>query len=250
MCQVNPGKVDYVKYRYWLLHDPNCTKTAMQHINENKPFAALGIYVNVHESPEEVDFNEPFGAILWHQRVNTGYPLCVASAFMGMSVEDMIRLEMGWAVPDKEKLEGILAAMSFFYGFDPLQYFRLIKRGNEYREEVPVDLSEYLGLDLNEKTLQLMPDGVINRRVPSYYERLQINVMGKTLGAGIEFPISVVWSDGRIFKIEKIDSAQKHAQFITGGTGTRFSCWLKGKQRNIGYINPGEWFVESPKYAS
>ena len=56
MCQVNPGKVDYVKYRYWLLHDPNCTKTAMQHINENKPFAALGIYVNVHESPEEVDW--------------------------------------------------------------------------------------------------------------------------------------------------------------------------------------------------
>ena len=74
--------------------------------------------------------------------------------------------------------------------------------------------------------------------------------MGKTLGAGIEFPVSVVWSDGRVFKIEKIDNAQKHAQFITGGTGTRFSCWLMGKQRNIGYINPGEWFVESPKYAS
>ena len=75
-------------------------------------------------------------------------------------------------------------------------------------------------------------------------------IMGKTLGAGIEFPVSVIWSDGRVFKIEKIDNAQKHAQFITGGTGTRFSCWLMGKQRNIGYINPGEWFVESPKYAS
>ena len=108
MCQVNPGKVDYVKYRYWLLHDPNCTKTAMQHINENDPFASLGIHIHVHESPVAVDFSEPFGAILWHQRVNTGYPLCIASAFMGMSVEDMIRLEMGWALPDKEKLDGIL----------------------------------------------------------------------------------------------------------------------------------------------
>ena len=99
MCQVKPGKVDYVKFRYWLLHDPNCTKTVMQHINENDPFAALGIHVHVHESTEAVDFNEPFGAILWNQRVNTGYPLCVASALMGMSIEEMIRLEMGWAVP-------------------------------------------------------------------------------------------------------------------------------------------------------
>ena len=90
MCQVNPGKVDYVKYHYWLLHDPNCTKTAMQHINENDPFASLGIHIHVHESPVAVDFSEPFGAILWHQRVNTGYPLCIASAFMGMSVEDII----------------------------------------------------------------------------------------------------------------------------------------------------------------
>lgn len=38
MCQVKPGKVDYARYRYWLLHDPNCTKTAMQHINERDPF--------------------------------------------------------------------------------------------------------------------------------------------------------------------------------------------------------------------
>ena len=76
MCQVNPGKVDYVKYRYWLLHDPNCTKTAMKRINENDPFASLGIHIHVHESPVAVDFSEPFGAILWHQRVNTGYPSC------------------------------------------------------------------------------------------------------------------------------------------------------------------------------
>ncbi|MBR0391519.1 MAG: hypothetical protein IJK38_04285, partial [Oscillospiraceae bacterium] len=79
MCQIKPGKVDYAQYRYWLLHDPNCTKTAMQHINERDPFAALGIHIHVHKSPETVDFSEPFGAILWHQRVNTGYPLCVAS---------------------------------------------------------------------------------------------------------------------------------------------------------------------------
>ena len=250
MCQVNPGKVDYVKYRYWLLHDPNCTKTAMKHINENDPFASLGIHIHVHESPVAVDFSEPFGAILWHQRVNTGYPLCVASAFMGMSVEDLIRLEMGWALPDKEKLDGILAAMSFFYGFDPLQFFRLIKRGDEYRQEMPVDLSEYLGLELSERTLQLMPRSLYDQRKPSFFERYRIDVIGQSFDSGIEFPQCVIWSDGRIFKIEKIDSAQEHAHFATGGIGTRFSCWLNGKQRFIGYEEPGDWFVESPQYAS
>lgn len=249
MCQVTTSEVNHAEMRYILLHDPNCTKTAMRVINEKDPLGNRGVHAQVHESPVAVDFNEPFGAILWHQRVNTGYQLCLASALIGIEMEDLIRLEMGWAIPEKEMLDGILATMSFYYGFDPLQYFRLIKRGDEYRQEAPIDLSEYLGLDLNEKTLQLMPDGVINRIVPSYYERLQIKVMGKSLGAGIEFPVSVVWSDGRVFRIEKIDSAQKHAQFITGGTGTRFSCWLKGKQRHIGYIKPGEWFVESPKYA-
>ena len=37
--------------------------------------------------------------------------------------------------PEKEKLDGVLAAMSFFYGFDPLQFFRLIKIGNQYRDQ-------------------------------------------------------------------------------------------------------------------
>jgi hypothetical protein len=169
---------------------------------------------------------------------------------MGMSIEELIRLEMGWAVPDKEKLDGILAAMSFFYGFDPLQFFRLIQLGDEYRQEMPVDLSEYLGLELSEQTLQLMPRSLYDQRKPSFFERYKINVIGQSFDSGIEFPQCVIWSDGRIFQIEKIDSAQEHAHFATGGVGTRFSCWLNGRQRFIGYEEPGEWFVESPQYAS
>lgn len=75
--------------------------------------------------------------------------------------------------------EHILAAMSFFYGFDPLQYFRLIKRGNEYREEAPVDLSEYLGLELNEKTLGLMPLTLKALKKPYEFIRSQVKVIGK-----------------------------------------------------------------------
>ena len=52
MCQVNPGKVDYVKYRYWLLHDPNCTKTAMQHINDVSFIGGISFNLSAgHERP-------------------------------------------------------------------------------------------------------------------------------------------------------------------------------------------------------
>ena len=84
MCQAKAGKVDYAYYRYLLLHDPYCTKIAMQILNEKDPYAARGIHIHLHESTEAVDFNEPFGAILFHQRLRTGYPLCLASKILGM----------------------------------------------------------------------------------------------------------------------------------------------------------------------
>lgn len=249
MCQIVRFEPNYAKMRFCLFHNPFCTPVVMKYLNEEDPLGQYGIHLNVHESAEQADFSEPFGAILWHQRVNTGYPLCMASSLVGLDMEDMIRLEMGWALPEKEKLDQVLIAMAFYYGFDPLQYFRLVKRGDDYRQEAPVDLSSYLGLDLNEKTLQLMPRAVRDRRKPSFFERLRIKVIGQCYDSGIMFPESIVWEDGRVFPIEKIDCAQEKAHFVTGGIGTRFSCWLKGKQRFIGYEDPGNWFVESPQYA-
>lgn len=246
MCMFNFEGLDRRELRFCLLHNPNCTKIGMAAINENELFRRLGCYA--HESTEKVDFSEPFGAILWHKRVNTGYPLCAASALVGLSMENLVRLELGWALPDKEKLDEVLSTMAFFYGFDPLEYFRLVKKGEEYRTQKPIDLSEYLGLELNEETLSLMPMELRKQRV-SEYIRSKIRVIAKKLSSGIELPQCVIWSDGREFPIDKIDSAQERASFETGGVGTRFSCWLKGKQRYIGYEDPGDWFVETPCYA-
>ena len=139
--------------------------------------------------------------------------------------------------------------MSVYYGFDPLQFFRLIRLGDEYRQESPVDLSEYLGLELGEKTLRLMPRSLYDLRKPSDYKRCRIKVISQRFDSGIELPLCVIWSDGRKFRIDRIDSAQEHAHFATGGVGTRFSCWLNGQRRVIGYEEPGEWFVESPQNA-
>ncbi len=236
-------KLDRSMYRFYLTHDPNCTKTAMQTLNANKELQKLGFHV--HECPEKPDFSEPFGAILRRKRMNTGYPLCITSGLLGMRIENLIRLEMGWALPDEKELEVILAGMAFLYGFDPLEYFRLVKMGEEYRKQKPIDLSEYMGLELGEATLSLMPKE-LRREKPGKYIRSKIRVIGKRYASGIEFPQCVIWSDGREFPIDRIDSAQEQASFETGGIGTLFSCWLRGKQRNIGYEQPGDWFVETP----
>lgn len=233
-------------YRYYLTHDPYCTKTAMQAFNEDEEFQQRGFHVA--ECAEKPDFTEPFGAILWHKRVNTGYPLCITSSLLGMSMENLIRLEMGWTLPEKEELEEILAGMAILYGFDPFQYFHLLNMGEEYRQQKPIDLSEYLGLDLDEATLNLMPKE-LRKQKPCLFIRTKIKVIGKMFTSGIEFPQRVIWSDGREFPIDQIDSAQERASFETGGTGTRFSCWLRGKHRNIGYEQPGDWFVETPCFA-
>ncbi len=246
MCMVAPKRINRSIFRFYLTHDPNCTKTAMKSLNEQEWFRNLGFHV--HECKEKPDLTEPFGAILWHKRVDTGYPLCISSALLGMSTENLIRLEMGWALPSKRALEDILAGMAFYYGFNPLEYFRLVQIGEDYRKQKPIDLSEYLDLNLSESTLALMPLKLKKQR-PHEFVRSRIQVIGKMLASGIEFPQCVIWTDGRKFPIDKIDCAKERAFFETGGVGTCFSCWLQGKQRNIGYEHPGEWFVETPCYA-
>lgn len=232
--------VNYEELRYYLLRDPDCTKKAMQMLN-----GTSGI---VHESRERVDFGEPFGAILWRKRTDTGYPLCLAAALTGTEMDELIRLEMGWALPEKKRLDGILAAMSFYYGFKPTEYFTLIKIGDKYRKEKPLDLSTYLGLEVSEKALQLMPQDLYEERKPLRYERCPIRVTGESYGSGIVFPATVIWPDGRRFRVEGIDSAQERARFATGGIGVRFSCRIGGKQRVVGYEKKGDWFLEKPIY--
>lgn len=243
MHMIETLKFDRAGYFYLVLQDPYCTRKAMQAIN-----AGAGGAFQVHECLEKPDFSEPFGAILRHKRINTGYPICLIAEFLDISMQDLFRLEMGWMLPGPMDLTEILAGMALYYGFSRRELFRLVSMGEECRRQKPIDLSEYLGIELTEDLLDLMPREMRAQR-PREYMRSKIRVIGKRSASGIEFPQRVIWSDGREFPIDKIDCAQERATFETGGVGTRFSCWLQGRQRTIGYEQPGEWFVETPRYA-
>ena len=246
MNLMKDGTINRSAYRFYLLHDPGCTRTAMKSFNAHREFTGRGFHV--HECEKKPDFSEPFGAVLRHQRIATGYPLCAVSALLNMQEAALFRLEMGWALPEPEDLEEILAGMAFLYGFDPMEYFRLVRMGEEYRQQKPVDLSGYLGLELTEASVRLMPPE-IRRMKPVEFIRTKIRVAGRILRPGIEFPQRVIWKDGREFPIDRIDSVQEQAAFETGGIGTRFSCRIRGKHRNIGYEQPGDWFAETPCFA-
>lgn len=56
-------------------------------------------------------------------------------------------------------------------------------------------------------------------------------------------PLSIVWSDGRVFEIDKVIDVRKAASIKAGGVGTRYICKIMGKEVHI-FDEEGKWFME------
>lgn len=204
---------------------------------------------HTHLATEPINLAEPFGAVLWHRRQSMDYPLCVASNMCQIDMMDMVKMELGWAMP-KENYEQIMEPLYIIYGFTPREWKQLFQKGLDYQNEKPMDLSCYLGIDLPEYFQTYRPANISGMSTQSAcFIRHGIEVITRKFSNGVELPKQIIWKDGRVFPIEKIDVAQEAARFKTGGVGTRFSCWLKGQQRNICYEKRGSWFVETPTFA-
>lgn len=194
-----------------------------------------------------MNYDEPFGAILWRRRTDMNYPICLVSGILGFdSPEKLAKMEMGWYVPYDDYME-TMVALATLYGWTYEEYKTVSDIGIKYRDSEPIDLSHYLGFDIPEHMIEFCPGKVypISHK-PSIFKRLMINVESKVLAGGHEVPTGIIWNDGRIFPVDRIDSAREKASFLTGGIGTLFSCWFKGRQRNLCCEAPGQWFVESP----
>ncbi len=218
------------------------TQHLLDLINEKNGFQA-------HMTQEPVDLQEPFGAILWHRRTNMNFPLCVAANMCEIDILDMIKMEMGWTVP-QENYDYVMETLLIIYGFMPDIWKKIKQKGVEYQREKPMDLSCYLGIDLPAYFNAYRPAKIYGKQSNALsYIRHRINVVAKQFSDGKELPRQVIWTDGRVFPIDKIDAAQEAARLKTGGIGTRFSCWIKGQQRSICYQTQGQWFVETPCFA-
>ncbi|MEN6624264.1 MAG: hypothetical protein ABFD50_22295 [Smithella sp.] len=63
---------------------------------------------------------------------------------------------------------------------------------------------------------------------------------------GTTRPLSLKWSDGRVFEIDKVLDIRPAASIKKygggGGLGLRYTCWICGKQVYI-WDQEGKWFI-------
>ena len=57
-------------------------------------------------------------------------------------------------------------------------------------------------------------------------------------------PISVIWSDGRKFPIDKVTNVRYAASLKAGGAGIRYTCMIGGNQKYI-FLEDNRWFVDA-----
>jgi len=81
----------------------------------------------------------------------------------------------------------------------------------------------------------------------SDYRKVYVEVMAKFTPEGKVIPLSVLWEDGVIYKIDKVQEAQNRASFKVGGIGKRYECRIKGLKTYI-FLENNRWFVEAKVY--
>lgn len=58
-------------------------------------------------------------------------------------------------------------------------------------------------------------------------------------------PAYLVWEDGQKYEIDRVLDVRKAASLKAGGSGTRYTCRVMGKQVYLFYEDGcGKWFVE------
>ena len=72
-----------------------------------------------------------------------------------------------------------------------------------------------------------------------------VDVICKMSTDGNVTPLSIFWSDGRKFEIDKILDKRKCASTKGGGKGIRYTCKICGHQKYL-FLNDYFWWVELP----
>ena len=57
-------------------------------------------------------------------------------------------------------------------------------------------------------------------------------------------PISIKWTDGTEYEIQRVKNVCKAASLKAGGAGIRYTCIIEGKESHLFYEDNNMWFVE------
>lgn len=73
--------------------------------------------------------------------------------------------------------------------------------------------------------------------------KVYVKVIAQFEEDGTVMPVSVIWEDGRKFKIDKITDIRRAYATGAGGTGIRYAVRIGGKSTFLFY-DENKWFVE------
>ena len=75
-------------------------------------------------------------------------------------------------------------------------------------------------------------------------KKVYVEVFAKFEKDGNIIPISILWQDGTIYKLDKITNICVAASLKAGGSGIRYTCIIKGVQTYL-FLEKDRWFVEA-----
>ena len=74
-------------------------------------------------------------------------------------------------------------------------------------------------------------------------KKVFVEVIAKFDREGNVTPLTVIWEDGRKFKVDHVLDARRAASLKAGGIGLRYTCMIGGRSTYLWYEDPA-WFVE------
>ena len=82
-----------------------------------------------------------------------------------------------------------------------------------------------------------MVEGIVTRR------KCYVRVIASHDSEGKVLPVSIEWTDGRVYQIDYVREARRATSLKVGGTGMRYLVTIGGRDTYLFYENP-RWFVE------
>lgn len=75
-------------------------------------------------------------------------------------------------------------------------------------------------------------------------EKVYVDVTAKFSKEGELQPLTVIWTNGHVYEIQRVIDVRRAASLKAGGVGLRYTCIIDGKQMYLFYEDNNMWFVE------
>jgi len=61
---------------------------------------------------------------------------------------------------------------------------------------------------------------------------------------GMIYPLTINWTDGQVYDVDRILDVRQAASLKCGGQGLRYTCRIEGKELYL-FCDEGKWFIET-----